>query len=276
MTASDNPFARDPDFQPPEIEAYEAAPPEFPPPEFPPPNKPAAPPSAGLEYLRMYSYIFDHPQWGMTVLFAVVCQFIPVIGNIVLVGYQFEIVEQLHRGRPQYPEFNFDNFVAYLSRGIWPFLVTLVISLVLVPVMLLLVGGSFLVASAVGLNEDLLPLVVMLPLVLLGVVLTFVLMLVACPMMLRAALSQQFAEGFNLRFVRDFVSKMWAEILLGTLFLMVTYTGLVAIGMLFCFVGIYPAITLLFLAQAHLYYQLYSIYLARGGEVIPLREPAVA
>lgn len=233
--------------------------------------QPAPPQPAGLDYLRMYSYIFDGPQWGMTILFAVICQFIPVIGNIVLMGYQYEIVEQLHRGKPRYPAFNFDDIVAYLSRGVWPFLVALVVALVLVPVVLLGVGGAAVLIGLLELNEEG-ALVVILPMIGAGVLLSVALTFLLVPVTLRAGLSQNFATAFDLRFARDFVAKTWLEILLGTLFLMVTYFGLAFVGMLLCFVGIYPAIVLLMLAQAHLNYQLYAIYLRRGGELIPLRE----
>ena len=222
--------------------------------------------------MRMYTYIFDHPQWGMTVLFATVCQFIPVIGNIVLMGYQYEIVEQLHRGKTQYPEFNFDDFVKYLSRGIWPFLVALVMSLVLVPIFLIPMVGVVAVAGAFDSDEGITFAIIMVFMAVLGMVVMISMALFMMPLLLRAALTQQFSEGFKLGFAFDFISKMWLEIILGTLFLMVTYMGLITIGMLLCFVGIYPAVTLLFLAQAHLNYQLYGLYLRRGGEPIPLRD----
>jgi hypothetical protein len=48
---------------------------------------------------------------------------------------------------------------------------------------------------------------------------------------------------------------------------------LVMVGyMVFC-VGAYAAIALIFVAQAHMYYQLYELYLARGGEPIPFKAP---
>ena len=51
--------------------------------------------SDGIQYLESYSYIFRSPDWVLNVLFTLICQFIPVIGPIVLLGYQFQIVEAM-------------------------------------------------------------------------------------------------------------------------------------------------------------------------------------
>jgi hypothetical protein len=44
-----------------------------------------------------------------------------------------------------------------------------------------------------------------------------------------------------------------------------------AAGLLLCCVGILPATALILVAQYHLFYQLYELYLQRGGEPIPLK-----
>lgn len=244
-------------------------------PVSPQPADELAEPFTGMRYFRMVSYVFDHPQWGMTLLLATVCQFIPVIGNILLMGYQYDIVEQLHRGRRRYPEFNFDNFVPYLYRGLWPFLVSLVVGLCLMPVLLVFGAGLALLPALLELDPEKEPftlVAILVPALLLALLLIIFTTLFVMPMALRAGLSQQFREGLRLAWVRDFVGRVWLEILLGTLFLMLVYFVLLLVGMALCFVGIYPAVTILFLAQAHLYYQLYSLYLLRGGTPVPLQD----
>ncbi len=54
------------------------------------------------------------------------------------------------------------------------------------------------------------------------------------------------------------------------LFLIFSSMVVTSVGMLFCFVGIYPATALVEFAQTHLLYQLYEEYLRRGGQEIPL------
>jgi hypothetical protein len=231
-------------------------------------------PAVGMRYFHMVRYVFEHPQWGMTLLLGTVCQFIPLIGNILLIGYQYEIVAALQKGAPQYPEFNFDRFLPYLYRGIWPFLVNLIVSMVLMPVAALTALGLAFAADAFDLDDGPKILIIVVPAVgLLLLVLLFMALFVT-PMFLGAGLTQTITWGFRPRFVLGFVRRVWPEILLGTVFLMLVGMALMALGMLLCFVGAYPAVTLLMLAQAHFHFQLYRLYLARGGEALPVVMPA--
>ncbi|MCE7884021.1 MAG: hypothetical protein DYH08_09210 [Actinobacteria bacterium ATB1] len=79
-------------------------------------------------------------------------------------------------------------------------------------------------------------------------------------------MSQDLGVAFRLSWMKSFIAKVWKEQLLSQLFLMFTAMILVMLGMLLCFVGVYPAATIVLLAQAHFYFQLYRLFLARGGE----------
>jgi hypothetical protein len=46
------------------------------------------------------------------------------------------------------------------------------------------------------------------------------------------------------------------------------------IGMLLFCVGVYPATAWAMLAQGYMYFQFYELFLQRGGEPIPLKDPA--
>src|SRR5262245_41736705 len=93
-----------------------------------------------MEYMRAYNFIFDNPNWLSNVaLLAVVGLGMCIPGvNLVIqlfvLGYQFEVIDRLiaTQGR-QYVDFDFGRFADYLARGVWPFLVNLVVSFVLVP-----------------------------------------------------------------------------------------------------------------------------------------------
>jgi hypothetical protein len=92
------------------------------------------------------------------------------------------------------------------------------------------------------------------------------------PLYLRAGLAQDFGQAFNLRWIKDFLAKVGVQTLLFTLFLMVTGAILGIIGYAACFIGLLPVIFLLAgPVVAHAHYQLYRLYLARGGEPIPLK-----
>jgi hypothetical protein len=229
-----------------------------------------------MRYFRSYQFIFDNPKWLPNLMFVALCQLIPVIGPIVASGYLFEVVEDMCRRHDDrgYPDFTFDRFAKYLVRGLWPFLVQLVITL---PISMLIgilwVLGMVVVGVAAGGKEPAPGMAVLvfgaMFAVFLGLMIALSLLMV--PFTLRAGLGQDFAASFSLEFLRDFVSRMWLETILTPLFLMATGTVLVVAGMVLCCIGMYPATAMIVMAQHHLYYQLYELYLQRGGTPIPLK-----
>ena len=234
-----------------------------------------------LEYLRAYNYIFENPNWIMNILWGFLCilssGIIPVVGQLVFLGYQFEVIEALIVARgARYPDFDINRFSDYLTRGLWPFLVQLVVSIVLVPVFLVLYFGGFMLvvggAAAGGEEAGGVVAMILIPfLVLFVMVMIIAMTFFMLPMFLRAGLAQDFGQAFNFSWIISFVKNTWVEMLLSTLFVMVTGSVFAMLGMLALCVGIYAAVALIMLAQAHFYFQLYSIFLSRGGEPIPLK-----
>ena len=43
------------------------------------------------------------------------------------------------------------------------------------------------------------------------------------------------------------------------------------ISLITCYIGLFPSLAMIMMAQSHLYNQLYTNYLALGGEPIPLK-----
>src|SRR5687768_5874807 len=81
---------------------------------------PAFKPIDKIEYVRMYNYVFENPNWLTNVLLTVLCMLIPVIGGLIAIGYQFEVVSSLMLTQgARYPDFNFNRFSDYLMRGLW-------------------------------------------------------------------------------------------------------------------------------------------------------------
>lgn len=248
-------------------------------PHFPAPDDS---PVTELDYLRSLQFITENPKWLQNVLFLAVCQMLPVVGPLLISGYQFEVAESLlHRTRSgTYVDFDFDRFKDYLLRGLWPFLVTLVCSMILTfPLGILWMVTIFAFLATTGKPNG--------PpseLAILGFACVFFAVLVLSiafnvllvPLLLRAGYSQDFGQAFNFQFAKNFLALMWKETLLATLFLAVISIPLFFAGMLLCFVGVYFTVSILMLAYAHLIdYQLYALYLSRGGEPIPLKSAAV-
>jgi hypothetical protein len=220
--------------------------------------------SAGrIQFGRAYGYIRDNPKWTSNILMGAVCSLIPVVGGLALSGYQYDIVEALAvRGEEVYPDFEFGRFGKYLVRGLWPFLVALVVFL---PVMIVLQVINVIVAL-------LLPHVVGQIFGVLAMIVYFVVSLPVVPMALRAGLGQRFDLGGNIKFAQDFLKRAGKDVLLVQLFLMFTGGLVLMVGMILCCVGMYASFAVITLASANLYAQLYQVYLARGGEAIPLKE----
>ncbi len=244
---------------------------------------PVSPGSYKMEYMRAYNYIFENPQWTSSVLWGFLCilstAIIPVLGQLVFMGYQWEVTESLHRTRgTRYPTFDVNRFADYLGRSIWPFLVNLIVAIpMMFIIMIAYVLGILIVGGLASLGgEDLGPVLAGVGFLIfficfLGLIMAMTLFIF--PFMIRAGLSQDFNQSFNFAWAKSFVSKTWLEMLLMTLFMMITGSMLMFVGVLALCIGMYAAMAVVFLAAAHFNYQLYQLFLSRGGEPIPLKMP---
>jgi len=255
-----------------------------------------------MDYLGSYRFVFSNRNWAMNLLFGALCSLIPAIGPIVLMGYFFEVIEYLIRRRQRdkalddppeaiseqvldalpvdsaphsetYPDFTFERFSEYLTRGIWPFLVQMIVSLVLgVASAFLWIVGMALVGVAAGRQSGVLPLIFFVIFFVFYLLLAIVLGVLTVPLYLRAGLSGDFASAFSMDFYRDFLKRIGKEVVLAQLFLTVSSTLVFGVGALVCCVGIYPALALAMFARHHLDYQLYELYLERGGVPIERKQ----
>src|SRR5580692_5496549 len=91
-----------------------------------------------MNFIQAFRYILDRPGGSVNLLLITVSQFIPVVGPIVLLGYRAEVSVALeHDPRlKRHPKFDFGRFVQYLTRGVWPFLISLILSLTIIPVLI--------------------------------------------------------------------------------------------------------------------------------------------
>ena len=83
----------------------------------------AAPPAANMRYMRSLEFVFENPQWLMNVIWILLCSLVsgivPVLPQMVLMGYQFEVVEALLHSRGSfYPNFDTGRISDYLTRGV--------------------------------------------------------------------------------------------------------------------------------------------------------------
>lgn len=246
--------------------------------------KPPAGPRGAMEYMRAVQYVFESPKWVMNLVWGSLCilstSIIPIVGQLLWIGYQFEVVEELLCRPPVkgYPDFDLNRLKEYLMRGLWIFLVTLVLMLVIMPVMLIVVvavGATVagLAAATDGDDGDMaVGMIVMFALLfLVALAFSLVMNIVMTPLLIRAGLTQDFRDSFDFAWIKDFVRQMWFETLLAGFFLMAVAMLASIVGLLACLVGLYPAMAAMTLVQGHLYLQLYQLYLTRGGQPIVLK-----
>jgi len=243
--------------------------------------------SGGLQFLRAYNYIFENPQWTTTILWCflafLLSGMIPAVGFIavlMIMGYQFEVIDALLVTKGErYPTFDSNRLGDYFTRGVWPFLAMLI---TMIPMMFVIFAAYFggvlsVIVAASAAGEDLAAVAavaVLLVVMLVVFVVSLSIWLVMVPVILRAGLSQDFGESFRIAWIRDFIRKMWLEIILANLFLTLSSLVLMPLGCLALCIGMYAAYAVIFMAQTHLYYQMYVLYLERGGLPVPVKPRA--
>jgi hypothetical protein len=231
-----------------------------------------------MRYFESYRYLFHSPKWLANLGLCIVASLVPIAGQMVILGYHFEIIEALHlKGEKDYPDFDLNRLLNYLLRGAWVFLVHMILGLPLIIVFLIAYFAVWLgVFGLVAPNGPFDPTTatVLLGCGSAGFVLFFLLSviehLLLVPMSLRAGLSQDFKAAFNGSFIRDFLGRVFWPTLLAWLFLFVSGFVIGCVGYLAFCVGILPAAALIGFADTHLKFQLYQLYLERGGTAIPL------
>lgn len=235
-----------------------------------------------IDYQRALRYQLDDPSWVKTLFFVTLGMIVPLIGPIVVQGYQGTVIEALARGgiNAPPPPFDFAKLADYLLRGLRMFVVSLLVSLILLPVLWL---GSVVVLvtvlptmHALGPGEGLSTMVgcsLLAVFGLLAVALGLAISVVVTPPIVRAALDRDLGGIFDFAFARDFLARTGADGWKAHLYVIAINLGLFVVGMLACVIGVFPAIAFGMLLQAHLYGQLYLLYLHRGGRRV---EPTVA
>jgi Protein of unknown function (DUF4013) len=230
-----------------------------------------------MNYLASVTDFFKSPKWMMNTLLAGLCVFIPFIGPIVIKGWLITGFWGRDDERCEtFPDFDFNNFGKYLERGLWPFLVTLVSGLVLGMILAVFIVPVVMVITLLiptdnsGATGGCAVALLVVILTVFYITMVMALMVVLTPLTVRASITQDFAQSFNMAFVKRFITLTWKEILLSSLFLVATSLILCSAGALVLCIGMYFATVPVYFCWVHLQKQLYALYLSRGGEPIPL------
>lgn len=218
--------------------------------------------------------VIDSPNWGANVLWlslGVLLQSV-FIGQIGIFGWGSEVIQD-RAGLPgrRTHDVNPDRIGDYIQQGIWPFIVSFVLQLLLSILMLVPFGIMFIgVAIAAAGNEaaGALGMIVLVPLV---IALSLVMGIIMIPFIINAMICQDFSKAFDLNWARHFVSIMFWDILKSGFVYYCLSLCVFFAGCLVLCVGAIPAQAIVTGGAMHLLSQWYEIFLQRGGRPI---EPA--
>lgn len=228
-----------------------------------------------MKYQASIREFFLVPKWKNNLLLGALAMLIPAVGPIVLSGWLITCLWA--RGNNDdpagHPPFDFQDFVKYLMRGLWPFLVAMVASLVMVPLMMVVMVPLMLASGAVGSHHsgaaEGVAVAMIALMVILQLVMTVGIQVLVVPLSIRATLTQDFAPAFNLGFLKSFLRRVWPELLMSMLFMLGVGLAMLVLTVITCYIGGLLASPVMLYAWHHLQKQLYQLYLSRGGEAVP-------
>ena len=225
-----------------------------------------------MQYIKPYTYFVQKEGGTNNLLMGSLCmlstQIIPIVGQIVLMGYQAEVAEDLEKDPDisDHANFNFNHFSRYLGRGVWVFLIQIILFAVIMLMAMISIGIGLLIYMLlppdiglfVGIGVGFL----------LYIILATMVTMFTWPMTLHVQLSKGFHFGSALRFSTSFIKKLSGQLLVSLLAHMVITSILMIAGLLVFCIGVFPAATISLMAQEHFMIQLYRIYLNEGGDPI--------
>lgn len=224
-----------------------------------------------MQYLQPFLYFVKKPKTGPTnVLIGCLGPLIPIVGEMVLLGYRAEVSEELERDPDlkDHPDLKLDKLMVYLQRGVGPWLARLVFAMIFVwPALALAVGAGF--GAHELISEPLFGFAV-------GAFVFLLMMMVGMtilwPMEYHAQVTKTFSPIKELAFAYRFARVCWFSTFVAVLMFNMLSGVLNLIGLLLLYIGLYPAYVIQQMAEQHIMTQLYLLYLEEGGEPIELPE----
>lgn len=237
---------------------------------------PGAGDAAGVSALRAVKAVLSDPNAKTNVLLGIVFMLIPIVGPMALSGWMCESHQRHLRKHPNpMPKIDFGDFGEYIKRGIPVFVSSLIVTLPVLFIAYAVMGaGAFATFAAIAAtNEPLVGIAVGAVVGIIGLVVMFSLGVVVNAAHTRAELTEDLGEALKIGKVLGYAKATFGQVLIKNITFGFIAFGMVLIGILLCYLGLYPAIVVVQIAAMHLRYQVYSDYLAKGGEPIPLKPP---
>ena len=245
----------------------------------PPPQQAMTPgpsqprPISPLEAVR---FVFESPDWKHNMLMGAVLMLIPLVGPICFAGWMCEAHQRLVRRHPQpMPKFDFSDFTHYLTRGLMPFLAGFVLTFPLIIVVYALMAGVTFgaIAADAATGEPLITVAVAAGGGLISILIWICMAAVMNAATTRAELTEDFGRALSFGPMLDYTRSTFTRYVLKTIVFGFLAFGIILLGMLACYIGLYPAAFVIQVASMHMRWQLYDDHVGRGGEPIELKPP---
>lgn len=218
-----------------------------------------------MEYGKAFSYLTEDKDWIKKFLIAAGLSIIPILGQLVVVGYGLEITRRVIKGEsPTLPEWS--DFGDFLKKGFFAAVVIIVYNLPILLFSLCAQGPQLALAFTDG--DETLAWVATIAGVCFGC-LTFIFAILAGlltpPALGKVAASGELGAGFRFGEVFGLLRAKPGVYVIVFIILALMFTILVPIGILACFIGIYAVVAYAQLVSAHLYGQAYRVASAESG-----------
>lgn len=244
-----------------------------------------------MQYLRGWRALRSDPQWlgkvGVGSLVMLIATCIPIVGQIVLVGWSTLMLRRAVSGQDTpLPRLDFDfhylmklfnvGFKAFLAQLLWS-LPLYAIAFGSVCCLYAGMGGALAAVGATGGGTGT-ELRVFFGVMCLGVGLIFAAGAVALASMMpmvvavmRAEISDDVSAAMRFKEVIDTTRLIWKELLTGLLMLgLIWYAAVVFIGIFTLYVGLFPGAVIFRVIVTYWQAELYQAYLRKGGQPLPI------
>jgi hypothetical protein len=223
--------------------------------------------------LEAVKFLFQDPDWGHNLLIGAVYMLIPVVGPLCLMGWHCETMQRLVRGHNKpIARLELSDLTHYLSRGVSPFVVSLVFSLPVsfgLSMLIWIVVGASMGAAQMG-RQDVM-VIAMVVGGLLGMVAGFIMSIVIMSGVTRAELTEDAGGSLSPSAAFEYAGKTWWQIFANNFLYPLMSVPLALIGYCACFIGVLPVSVALMAGMVHLRFQIYRHYLWKGGAPIPVK-----
>lgn len=232
----------------------------------------------GVSSIRAVKAVFEDANWKNNVLIGLLLMLIPIVGPIAFSGWMCEVQQRLVRRHPNpIAKLDFADFGELIKRGLPVFLTSLIITMPVLFLAYAFVGGSvfaaFAVAAATG--EPLAAIAVGALLGIIAIVLSLLLGVVINAAHTRAELTEELGQALSFGKVMSYSKATAGQVIVKNFTFMFIAIGIMLLGALACYIGMYPAIAVIQIAAMHLRNQVYVDYLSKGGEPIEMKPPQV-